>query len=81
MYRYKPVYELTYWLKPDSQVVAYDSGTKRARQMLTILESILPYFLRDLVRDKSDTKNVRDTIQHLTVAMKALINNCDELTK
>jgi hypothetical protein len=30
-------------------VVAYDSGTKRARQMLAILESILPFFLRDLV--------------------------------
>jgi hypothetical protein len=49
--------------------------------MLTILESILPFFLRDLVRDKTDHKYVRETIQHLTVAMKALINNCDELTK
>ena len=67
------------WL--NLKVVAYDSGTKRARQMLTILESILPYYLRDLVRDKTDPKVVRETIQHLTVAMKALINNCDELTK
>lgn len=27
-------------------VIAYDSGTKRARQMLTVLEAIMPYFLR-----------------------------------
>lgn len=63
-------------------VVAYDSGTKRARQMLTILEAILPYFLRDLARDKcSDPKITKETIHQLTVTMKALINNCDELTK
>ena len=63
-------------------VVAYDSGTKRARQMLTILNAILPYFLRDLVRDKkTEPKAIRETIHQLTVTMKALINNCDELTK
>ena len=63
-------------------VVAYDSGTKRARQMLAILNAILPYFLRDLVRDKkSEPKATRETIHQLTVTMKALINNCDELTK
>ena len=44
--------------------MAYDSGTKRARQMLTILESILPYYLRDLVRDKTDPKIVRETIDN-----------------
>ena len=63
-------------------VIAYDSGTKRARQMLTILNAILPYFLRDLVRDKkTEPKTIRETIHQLTVTMKALINNCDELTK
>ena len=63
-------------------VVAYDSGTKRARQMLTILEAILPYFLRDMLVDKkTDPKTMRETIHQLTVTMKALINNCDELTK
>ena len=63
-------------------VVAYDSGTKRARQMLTILNAILPYFLRDLTRDKkTEPKAIRETIHQLTVTMKALINNCDELTK
>ncbi len=66
-------------------VVAYDSSTKRARQMLTILEAIMPYFLRDLSRKKvntaDDIKTMRETIHQLTVTMKALINNCDELTK
>ena len=63
-------------------VVAYDSGTKRARQMLTVLEAIMPYFLRDLMRKKSsDPKATRETIHQLNVTMKALVNNCDELTK
>ena len=60
-------------------VVAYDSGTKRARQMLTVLEAIMPYFLKDLMRTKNDPKHVRDTIHQLNVTMRALINNCDEL--
>ena len=65
-------------------VVAYDSGTKRARQMLTVLDAIMPYFLRDLSRKKAtsaDTKATRETIHQLNVTMKALVNNCDELTK
>ncbi len=66
-------------------VVAYDSSTKRARQMLTVLEAIMPYFLRDLgrktVKTPEDIKAMRETIHQLTVTMKALINNCDELTK
>lgn len=63
-------------------VVAYDSGTKRAREMLAILEAIFPYFLRDLVRDKkTDAKTCRETIHQLTLTMRALVNNCDELTK
>lgn len=63
-------------------VIAYDSGTMRARQMLAILEAIMPYFLRDLQRDKkNDPKACRETIVQLTLSMKALLNNCDELTK
>ena len=63
-------------------VVAYDSGTKRARQMLTVLEAIMPYFLRDLMRKKNlESKTIRETIHQLNVTMKALVNNCDELTK
>ena len=63
-------------------MLAYDSGTKRARQMLTVLEAILPYFLRDLMRKKSsESKAIRETIHQLNVTMKALVNNCNELTK
>ena len=63
-------------------VVTYDSGTKRARQMLTVLEAIMPYFLRDLTRKKSsESKVTKETIHQLNVTMKALVNNCDELTK
>ena len=63
-------------------VVAYDSGTKRARQMLTVVEAIMPYFLRDLLRDKkTDAKTARETVNQLTLTMRALLNNCDELTK
>lgn len=86
-------------------VVAYDSGTRRARQMLTVMEvrfipkriwphgkitalnriffqAIMPYFLRDLLRDKrTDTKVARETVNQLTLTMRALLNNCDELTK
>ena len=63
-------------------VVAYDSGTKRARQMLTVLDAVLPYYLREMVRDKcEDSKTTRENIHQLTVTMKALINNCEELSK
>ena len=62
-------------------VVAYDSSTKRARQMLMVLEAVMPYFLRDMIRDKSDVKIQRETIHQLTLTMRALLNNCDELTK
>ena len=63
-------------------VIAYDSGTRRAREMLAILQAIFPYFLRDLQRDKkTDAKSTRETIHQLTLTMRALLNNCDELTK
>ena len=39
-------------------------------------------FSRDLMRKKnSESKAIRETIQQLNVTMKALVNNCDELTK
>ncbi len=63
-------------------VVAYDSGTRRAREMLAVLKAIFPYFLRDMLRDKkADAKTVRETIHQLTLTMRALLSNCDELTK
>ena len=33
-------------------VVAYDSGTTRANEMLTVLDAILPLFLKQIVQDK-----------------------------
>ena len=63
-------------------VVAYDSGTRRAREMLAVLQAIFPYFLKDMLRDKkADAKTVRETIHPLTLTMRALLSNCDELTK
>ena len=63
-------------------MVAYDSGTKWARQMLIFLEKDLHYFLRDLLQNKSsESKVTSETIHQLNVTMKALVNNCDELTK
>lgn len=63
-------------------VVAYDSATKRAREMLAVLEGIFPYFLRDLLRDKrTDPKLCRETIHQLTLTMRALLSNCDALAK
>ena len=42
----------------------------------------MPYFLRDLLRDKrTDAKAARETVNQLTLTMRALLNNCDELTK
>ena len=50
--------------------------------MLAVLEAIFPYFLKDLVRDKrTDAKTCRETIHQLTLTMRALLSNCDELTK
>ena len=33
-------------------VAAYDSGTTRANEMLTVLDAILPLFLKQIVQDK-----------------------------
>ena len=50
--------------------------------MLTVLEPILPYFCGTLCKKKSSvSKVIRETIHQLNVTMKALVNNCDELTK
>ena len=62
--------------------LAYNSGTKQASQMLTVLEAILPYFCGTLCKEKSSvSKVIRETIHQLNVTMTALVNNCDELTK
>ena len=35
-----------------AMVAAYDSGTTRANEMLTVLDAILPLFLKQIVQDK-----------------------------
>ena len=65
-----------------SMIAAYDSGTTRANQMLTVLDAILPLFLTDISNDKkSDVKEIRDKIQQLSSTMKTIINNSDKLTQ
>ena len=45
-------------------MVAYDSGTKWARQMLIFLEKDLHYFLRDLLQNKSSESKVTSEAVH-----------------
>ena len=54
----------------------------RAHQMLTILDAILPLYLRQLVSDKTaDVKELREKIQGLSHALKTVIHNADKLTQ
>ena len=40
-------------------VAAYDSGTTRANEMLTVLDAILPLFLKQIVQDKKTEVHVK----------------------
>ncbi|GAB6032279.1 hypothetical protein CHUAL_010920 [Chamberlinius hualienensis] len=68
-------------------VVAYSADSTRGHQMLTILEAILPHFLKhlqDLSRKLDPPSAARLEIQamhQLATYMKALLNNCEALTK
>ena len=54
----------------------------RAHQMLTILDAILPQYLRQLVNDKTaDVKELREKIQGLSHVLKTVIHNSDKLTQ
>ena len=65
-----------------AMIAAYDSGTTRANEMLTVLDAILPLFLTDISNDKkSDVKEIREKIQQLSSTMKTIINNSDKLTQ
>ena len=62
-------------------VAAYDSGTPRANEMLTVLDAIFPLFLKTIVMDKkSEVKDVRELIQGLSNSMKTILHNSDKLT-
>ena len=50
--------------------------------MLTVLDAIVPLYLRQLVADKkSDMKETRDKIQGLTHALKTVIHNSEKLSQ
>ena len=50
--------------------------------MLTILDAILPQYLRQLVSDKTaDVKELREKIQGLSHVLKTVIHNSDKLTQ
>ncbi|CAL8099332.1 unnamed protein product [Orchesella dallaii] len=62
-------------------VVAYASDSLRGQQMLTILEAVLPPYLTHIQTNKTEGKTERDIINHIAVAMKTLVNNCEPLAK
>ena len=65
-----------------SMIAAYDSGTSRANEMLTVLDAILPLFLKGIVNDKkSDVKEIREKILQLSLTMKTIIHNSEKLTQ
>lgn len=50
--------------------------------MLTVLDAILPLYLKQLVSDKTtDVKDLRDKIQGLSHVLKTIIHNSDKLTQ
>ena len=56
--------------------------TFRAHQMLTVLDAIVPLYLKQLVADKkSDMKELREKIQGLSHALKTVIHNCEKLSQ
>jgi hypothetical protein len=65
-----------------AMVTAYDNGTVRANEMLTVLDAVMPLFLRSIVMDKkSEVKEVREVIQQLSNTMKTILHNSDKLTQ
>ena len=47
-----------------AMVAAYDSGTTRANEMLTVLDAILPLFLKQIVQDKKTEVMVEKLIRN-----------------
>ena len=43
-------------------VAAYDSGTTRANEMLTVLDAVLPLFLKQIVQDKKTEVSAKNAI-------------------
>ena len=50
--------------------------------MLTVLDAIVPLYLKQLVADKkSDMKELREKIQGLSQTLKTVIHNCEKLSQ
>uniref|UniRef100_T1IVG6 Uncharacterized protein n=1 Tax=Strigamia maritima TaxID=126957 RepID=T1IVG6_STRMM len=67
-------------------VVAYAADSLRGHQMLTILEAVLPFYLKHLqLQTNKDgpgsSRQELQTIHQISVCIKTLINNCEALTK
>ncbi|XP_023345789.1 protein unc-80 homolog [Eurytemora carolleeae] len=63
-------------------VAAYDSGTTRANEMLTVLDALIPIFLKNVLKDrKAEMKDIREIIHQLSHTMKTIIHNSDKLAQ
>ncbi|GIY67759.1 hypothetical protein CDAR_36052 [Caerostris darwini] len=68
-------------------VVAYAADSHRGHQMLTILEAVLPFYLRHLqnLTTKKETPGGSRTelsmIHNISICMKTLISNCEALAR
>lgn len=68
-------------------VIGYQADSQRAFQMLTILEAILPLYMKhnqSLTMRKEAPGGPRDeltAIHNISVCIKTLINNCEALTR
>jgi protein unc-80 len=62
---------------------SYAIDTARGHQLLTILEAILPAYLKHLQSSagRKDPRTERDILHQIGVAIKTLINNAEALTK
>ncbi|XP_054724860.1 protein unc-80 homolog [Uloborus diversus] len=68
-------------------VVAYAADSQRGHQMLTILEAVLPFYLRHLqnLTTKKETpggsRSELSMIHNISICMKTLISNCEALAR
>ncbi|KAJ1528104.1 hypothetical protein ONE63_008019 [Megalurothrips usitatus] len=64
-------------------VVAYAADSLRGRQMLIILNAILPCYMQQiqLPTYNKDGKTEKEIINQLAVAIKTMVNNCEALAK
>ena len=71
-------------------VVAYAADSRRAHQMLNVLEAVIPFYLRHVERissvatsagPKAELKGEKEVIHQLALSIKTLLHNCEPLAK